>query len=303
MIYIQLISSAASADSAISATLTREKSILRNGEHWTKALLGSNRISHLSLTVLSMTPRPISPRRLGTVSSHGSGWLVQLKIKNQTHNGPQRSSQAAANEDLKVIRQAKSRDDAIAMLRARWRLAHQQRDASSATGEVHASPLPNDRWRNKSTDRACLRNFNIEWPAAQLMISGAKTTEIRHYPLDHKNLAKNNEEMWLIETPGPWVKANIRYVKGFCVSTRPRQAHIVGTISFDKCEKYTVVPKFRADETHHRIRKGDSKDWHGQGARYAWRIRSTRKLRIPLAIPGHHGNPWRRLTVTAANYV
>ena len=131
--------------------------------------------------------------------------------------------------------------------------------------------------------------LEIQWPFSQLILTGAKTAEVRDYMLGLKdgrrNIVNYLEEMWLIETLGSCVEADTNaLIEGACVSSRPAQAHIVGTISFDTCHKYTDVPMFRADETHHRIRGGGSKDWNGQGARYAWHVKSARKLETPIAI-------------------
>ena len=80
---------------------------------------------------------------------------------------------------------------------------------SSATGleGEEASAAPGQAVRGSTTSGAgfgatlSLPGLNINWPFSQLALAGVKTIEVRSYALGHRNIARPDVEMWLVETP------------------------------------------------------------------------------------------------------
>ena len=46
-----------------------------------------------------------------------------------------------------------------------------------------------------------LRGLNIQYPFSRLILAKLKDTEVRDYALGYRNIAHQDEEMFLIETP------------------------------------------------------------------------------------------------------
>ena len=132
-----------------------------------------------------------------------------------------------------------------------------------------------------------LRGLNIQWPFSQLILAGAKKTEVRSHVLgDKPHIARSGEVMWLIETPGPSANANTNAVaEDVAIGPRPHKAQIVGTTTFSHSEQYANLIDFRADATQHCIREGGEKDWTDSKHRHAWRIGAVRSLAKPIPAP------------------
>ena len=78
------------------------------------------------------------------------------------------------------------------------------RTGSSKDQPIAAPPVANripvEEMLTKSLH---LRGLNVPWPFSQLMLLRWKTKEIRTYPLGHRGIAHADEDLWLVETPGP----------------------------------------------------------------------------------------------------
>ena len=126
--------------------------------------------------------------------------------------------------------------------------------------------------------------MNIQYPFSQLILAGAKTAEVRDYPLGHRNIAVPGERMWLVETVGPeCAPTKHAIIPGVDVGARPAHAHIVGVIEFSSSEPYECASAFHADAAAHCIREGGCYDWAGVGGRHRWRIAGVRRLAAPVA--------------------
>ena len=120
-----------------------------------------------------------------------------------------------------------------------------------------------------------LRGLNIQYPFSQLILAKLKDTEVRDYALGHRNIANPDEEMFLIETP-PKNQASAA-VDHIDLGPPPRQAQVVGTVSFSKSEQYKKKAAWNLDRRRHRIKRGSALDWQqSQGDKYAWRIGQVR---------------------------
>ena len=131
-----------------------------------------------------------------------------------------------------------------------------------------------------------LRGLNIQYPFSQLILAKLKDTEVRDYALGHRNIANPDEEMFLIETP-PKNQASAA-VGHLDQGPPPRQAQVVGTVSFSKSEQYKKKAAWNLDRLRHRIKRGSALDWQqSQGDKYAWRIGQVRCFQEPVPVSDH----------------
>ena len=165
---------------------------------------------------------------------------------------------------------------------------HRPGNTSSATGqEVEGNTT-------SSTGLAATLNLpglNINWPFSQLILAGVKTVEVRSYALGYRNIAQPAVEMWLVETPGiaNAISKGGVLVGGVAVAPRPKDAQIVGAVTFSHSVEYETPAAFRADSENHRIAKGGSYDWDGKAERHAWRVSAVRRFARPVPQPGRKG--------------
>ena len=141
-----------------------------------------------------------------------------------------------------------------------------------------------DTHTSQKRTRLRLRGLNIQWPFSQLLLSGLKLVEARRYALGYHGIAHANEELWLIETPGPATSTKNAMPENSAVSPRPAKAQIVRTICFTAAIRYTGRRAFRADAGRHRIAAGGNKEWRGDGQMYAWEVGPVRALQEPIPI-------------------
>ena len=131
-----------------------------------------------------------------------------------------------------------------------------------------------------------LRGLNIQYPFSQLILAKLKDTEVRDYALGHRSIANPDEEMFLIETP-PKNQASAA-VDHIDLGPPPRQAQVVGTVSFSKSEQYNKQAAWNQDRRRHRIKQGSALDWReGHGDKHAWRIGQVRRFHDPVPVSDH----------------
>ena len=99
-----------------------------------------------------------------------------------------------------------------------------------------------------------------QYPMAhsELILNGEKTIETRTYPIPSKYL---NQEMVLIETPGPKGKFKAR--------TR-------AIIKFTDCFQYKTKKEFYADFNSHRVSKNSPWTWADK-PKWGWRLQVIRQ--------------------------
>ena len=110
-----------------------------------------------------------------------------------------------------------------------------------------------------SKKRKSYPGINIQWPISELILSGEKTIETRTYPIPQKYL---NQEMVLIETPGPKGKFKAR--------TR-------AIIKFTDCFLYKSKREFYADSERHRVSKNSPWAWTDK-PKWGWSILLVSKI-------------------------
>ena len=101
--------------------------------------------------------------------------------------------------------------------------------------------------------------INIQWPISQSIFLGDKTIETRTYPLPQKYL---NQEMLLVETPGPKGKF---------------KARIIAIIKFTTCFKYKSKKSFYEDYSRHLVDKDSPWSWQEKD-KYGWRVEVVKKI-------------------------
>jgi hypothetical protein len=165
---------------------------------------------------------------------------------------------------------------------------HRSDNTSSATGQEAGGSTTSDAGLGATLS---LPGLNINWPFSQLILAGVKTVEVRTYALGHRNIAQPDVEMWLVETPAKANAISKGWVLpgGDAVAPRPKDAQIVGTVTFSRSDEYETPAAFRADRENHRIAQGGSYDWDGKGERHAWRVSAVRRLARPVPQPGGKG--------------
>ena len=157
-----------------------------------------------------------------------------------------------------------------------------------------AEPLPNVNLKRRCADVSsvhsnvltlAMRGINIQWPFSQLLLMGAKTEEVRSFDLDYRGRVNTDEEVWLVETKGPHVKATKNAIVGdLRIAPRPSATQIVGAISFAAARQYASEQTFDKARLLHRIAPGSKFDWDSTGAVYGWRVGKVRALVTPQPV-------------------
>ena len=116
--------------------------------------------------------------------------------------------------------------------------------------------------------------LNVQRPWARLLLTGAKTVEVRKYQL--KNC--KGEDLWLLETRGEQ-------------APRSFESRTIGIINCGQDFEYQDVAAFRADEHRHCIPQGSSYDWQPSCTPklYGWVVQSARLLDLSLPPPAKKG--------------
>src|SRR4051812_33618820 len=120
-----------------------------------------------------------------------------------------------------------------------------------------SSPMAQGRSRASTST---LRGLTIQYPWADLILSGRKTIETRFYPLPSKYVGM---EIAIIETPG--ARGEFR-------------SRLVGIVIFGPSFLYRDAQEFYADSARHLVRPDTLRfSWkHGQGkAKWGWPVLSA----------------------------
>jgi hypothetical protein len=132
-----------------------------------------------------------------------------------------------------------------------------------------------------------LRGLNIQWPFSQLLLNGTKTMEIRKYSLGYLQIARAGEELWLVETLGKSADPQkaAQMPRGVQIGPRPREAQIIGTITFSKSTLMETRQSFDLARPEHCIKKGSPFDWSDGCIVFGWRVAAIRKISVPVDAP------------------
>ena len=109
-----------------------------------------------------------------------------------------------------------------------------------------------------------LRAVLVPWPHSQLLLSGEKVEHLRAHGLDDVEPALDDEEFWIIETPGS--SANAEDTAAFTatqIPPRPNIPQVVGTVIFGHSTQYTNVKDFEKNRENHCIHVNSTNDWNG----------------------------------------
>ena len=172
-------------------------------------------------------------------------------------------------------------------------------DLTPKRSRTHTTPHTNNNAVTVS-----LRGLNIQWPFSQLLLNGIKLEEVRDYPLNHRGIAKTQEEVFIVETKGPTVvKERNAISHGIQIAARPSTTQIVGTIRFACSQPYFDKQAFHEARCRHRIKAGSKFDWDCHHPIYGWRVDSVRALTVPIPIgrTGQTGFSARGFSVVFAN--
>jgi hypothetical protein len=181
----------------------------------------------------------------------------------------------------------------------RFSTAEAAPDVDSKRIRTHTTPHTNNNAVTVS-----LRGLNIQWPFSQLLLNGTKLEEVRDYPLNHRGIAKTQEEVFIVETKGPTVvKERNAISHGIPIAARPSTTQIVGTIRFACSQPYFDKQAFHEARCRHRIKAGSKFDWDDHHPIYGWRVDSVRALTVPIPIgrTGQTGFSARGFSVVFAN--
>lgn len=118
--------------------------------------------------------------------------------------------------------------------------------------------------------RASYTALNIQYPFAQLILSGLKTIETRTYPITENKL---NIPILLLETPGPKGKFKCR---------------AVGIIMFTDCFKYKSKEEFQSDFNRHLVEKDSLYDWVTK-PKYGWVVKVLDVFEEPIPYTKNKG--------------
>lgn len=117
--------------------------------------------------------------------------------------------------------------------------------------------------------------ININWPWSQLILSGSKTIETRHYPLP---LHYIGVPLAIIETPGP--KGKPQGIK----------TSIVGVVTFSRCFKYENQKHWKKDLGEHLVQSSDDDYRYIEGKdKYGWVVSSVIKFENKRPAPKVRG--------------
>jgi hypothetical protein len=123
-----------------------------------------------------------------------------------------------------------------------------------------------------------LRGLNIQYPYSRLIMAGLKTLEARRYALGHRNIARNMEPLFLIETPGARHARDAMVPESLQLPPAPDHAQVVAVLCFSSSTQFATVEEWNGQRTQHRIKEGSPLDWDGGSPMYQWSIHSCRPL-------------------------
>ena len=106
--------------------------------------------------------------------------------------------------------------------------------------------------------------INIQWPISEQITSGKKVVETRTYPIPEKYL---NEEMAMVETPGPIGKF---------------KARVVAIIKFTNCFKYIDKEDFYLDMDRHLVTPDSIWKWNDEKPKWGWEVQVVKVLIKPV---------------------
>lgn len=114
--------------------------------------------------------------------------------------------------------------------------------------------------------------INIQIPWSELLLSGQKTIETRHYPIPLKFIGV---DLALIQTPGK--RGN-------------GKSMIVGSIRFSKCFQYESLDDWNKDYSKHLV-SSDHPDfrWVTGKPKWGWVVESVRRARRLTSPPAPRG--------------
>src|SRR6185437_495894 len=115
--------------------------------------------------------------------------------------------------------------------------------------------------------------LNVQSPWAELIVSGRKTIETRHYPLPTKYL---HVELAVIQTPG---------------SANPgKKAQIVGTVVFSRCITYGSKQEWKADYRRHLVPENDKAfGYNSNKPKWGWVVKRVTTFPATVAPPKRRG--------------
>ena len=162
--------------------------------------------------------------------------------------------------------------------------AHVEAHVSSApVGGSSGTPTEETHSQETHTQELALRGLCFQYPFSRLLLSGQQTIAARGYRLGFRNIVNADEEMFLIETPPRHV--NGADLEGGLAGDPPREAQVVGTITFSKSVQYKEgrgVAAWKRDRHRHRIKEGSKLDWDGKREMHAWHVACVRRFQIPV---------------------
>jgi len=117
-----------------------------------------------------------------------------------------------------------------------------------------------------------MTGINIQIPWSRLLINGDKSVETRSYPLPKKY---EGVELALIETPGKYGRF---------------KAHIIGTITFSHCFRYTDKTLWIDDYNRHKVEEFDEfYSWNENKEKWGWVVSQIHKFDQLLPAPKKKG--------------
>ena len=121
--------------------------------------------------------------------------------------------------------------------------AHVEAHVSSApVGGSSGTPTEETHTQETHTQELALRGLSFQYPFSRLLLSGQQTIAARGYGLGFRSIAHADEELFLIETPiwraGLRKNAHAADLEGGLAGDPPREAQVVGTITFSKSVQY-----------------------------------------------------------------
>lgn len=117
--------------------------------------------------------------------------------------------------------------------------------------------------------------INIQWPISEYITSGKKTIETRTYPIPKQYL---NEEMLLVETPGPKGKF---------------KARITAIIKFTNCFKYKTKKSFYEDTPKHLVEKNSPWAWKDK-EKWGWEVEIIKVISPSKPVGNKRGIVYRK---------
>ena len=162
--------------------------------------------------------------------------------------------------------------------------AHVEAHVSSApVGGSSGTPTEETHTQETHTQELALRGLCFQSPFSRLLLSGQQTIAARGYGLGCRKIAYADEEMFLIETLPYYAHAAV--LEGELAGDPPREAQVVGTITFSTSVQYKKdkgVAAWQRDRQKHRIAEGSKLDWDGKREMHAWHVACVRRFQIPV---------------------